>query len=61
MKVLSIGDIRQADGIWTAHSMFMDNLREEHQTRLTFSNVSYNQDLDDNIFTVTAIERGRVE
>ncbi len=61
MKVLTVCDIRQVDGIWTAHSMFMDNLHEEHQTRLTLSNVSYNQDLDDNIFTVTAIERGRVE
>lgn len=61
MKVLSIGDIRQVDGIWTAHSMFMDNLREEHQTRLLLSNVSYNQNLNDNMFTVSAIERGRVQ
>lgn len=59
MKILSIKDIQPIDGIWTAHEFFMDNLRKKHQTRLIISNVVYDQGLDDNIFTVSAIERGR--
>lgn len=60
MKVFTANNIRLVDGIWTIHVMHMDNIRDEHQTTLVMSNVAYNQGLDDNIFTVTAIERGRV-
>ena len=61
MKTLTIEEIRQIDGIWTAHKMFMDNLNEKHQTILTLKNVSYNQNLKDNMFTVSTIERGRLK
>ncbi len=58
MKTLTIKNIRQVDGIWTAHEMCMDNEAEKHQTILKFNQISYNQDLKDNIFTVSAIEKG---
>ncbi|PIE51816.1 outer membrane lipoprotein-sorting protein [Candidatus Fermentibacteria bacterium] len=61
MKVFTAEDIRQVNGIWTAHRIHMDNIRDEHQTTLTFSSVSYDQGLDDNIFTVAAMERGRIQ
>ena len=61
MKTLTVSNIREIDGIWTAHEMFMDNFREKHQTRLTFEKVSHNQGLKDNLFTVTTIERGRIK
>ncbi len=61
MKTLIIKDIKQVDGIWTAHEMFMDNKAEKHQTVLKFNKVNYNQDLKDNMFTVSAIERGRLK
>ena len=60
MKVFTVSDIRQVGGIWTTHRMHMDNLRDEHQTTLELSNVSYDTGIDDSIFTVAAIERGRV-
>ena len=61
MKTLTIKDIRQVDGIWTTHEMCIDNKAEKHQTILKFNQISYNQDLKDNIFTVTAIEKGRLK
>ncbi len=61
MKTLTINNIKQVDGIWTAHEMFMDNKAEKHQTVLKFNQVSYNQDLKDNMFTVSAIEQGRLK
>jgi hypothetical protein len=60
MKILTIKDIRPIDGIWTAHEFFMDNLRKKHQTQLIISNIVYDQGLNDNLFTVSAIERGRL-
>lgn len=60
IKILNVEDIHQVDGIWTAHRWFMDNKREKHQTRLEISSMRYNQDLSDQLFTVSSLERGRI-
>lgn len=60
MKVLAVGDIRLQDGFWTAYSMEMDNLQEQHQTILKFNDITYNADLSDSLFRVSTLERGRI-
>lgn len=60
MKVLTVSDLRLKDGFWTAFSMEMDNLQEEHKTLLKFNDVTYNADLSDSIFRVSTLERGRI-
>lgn len=60
MKVLTVGDIKLQDGFWTAFSMEMDNLQDEHKTLLKFTDVKYNSDLSDSIFRVSTLERGRI-
>jgi hypothetical protein len=59
MKVLTLSNVRQVDGIWTALKMHMDNLQEKHQTILEFENIEYNTGLDDNLFTISTLQRGR--
>ncbi len=60
MKILTISDITQIDGIWTAGTMVMDNLLKEHKTILTMGDMRYNIEVDDNFFSVATLERGRI-
>lgn len=60
MKKLLVEDIENIDGFWTAGKFVMENFENKHKTILTNSGTVYNQGLDDNIFTVSAIQRGRI-
>ncbi len=60
-RVLSCSDIRKIDGIWTVGKMFMRNVKTEHSTVLEMRNIRYNMEVDDNMFTVSAIEKGKVK
>lgn len=41
--------------------MFMRNVKTDHMTLLEMRNVKYNMAVDDNMFTVSAIEKGKVK
>jgi len=59
-KILTISDIRQIDDVWTAGRMEMDNLQKNHKTVITIEQVEYNLEVDDNFFSVAALERGKI-
>ena len=60
-RVLSCSGITKIDGIWTVGKMFMRNVKTDHTTLLELRNVKYNMAVDDNMFTVSAIEKGKVK
>ena len=57
-RVLVCSDIKQVNGIWTIQKMLMTNVQTEHSSVMELKAVEYNQDLPDNIFTVSYIGRG---
>lgn len=61
LKYMEITDLQQIDGIWTAKEMQMTTKKGKttlHKTILRFSDIKYNQSIDDNIFTVRRLEKG---
>lgn len=61
LKYLDMEQLEQIDGIWTPLKMSMTTKKGKatlHKTELTFSNVKYNQDLDEQMFTVRRLEKG---
>lgn len=61
LKTLNVSEIKKVDGIWTIHSMHMVNHLQQHETILTISDVAYNVSIDENLFTVSTMERGIIE
>jgi hypothetical protein len=57
VRRLNYTDIRQLQGIWTAHEMTMTDLRRGSRTRLALEKVQYNVPLRDDDFTLQAIRR----
>jgi len=57
-KSISIRDYEQIDGIWTARTMEAKNLKQEHATVFTITDVRYNTELSDEIFSAQTLERG---
>ena len=60
-RELTCSDIKQVDGYWTTGRMFIRNVQKEHSTTLEMKNVRYDIQIDDSIFTVSALERGAVK
>lgn len=58
LKILTKSELIQKDGIWTAMRMEMNNVRENHRSLLEILDIQYNINLSDNLFTVSALERG---
>ena len=58
LKTLSMGDVRKVDGIWTRHTMKVANHKTGHSTEFTFSEVDYESQVKDKLFTRQAITRG---
>ncbi len=59
-RILECSDIKQIDGIWTTGKMYIKDIITNHSTLLEMKDVKYNVSLNDNIFTVAALERGTV-
>ena len=59
LKVYHALDVRQQDGFWTTFRSEMDNVSRKHKTILEMETVQYNSGLEDDLFKVSAIERGR--
>lgn len=58
LKTLHAHDIRDINGIWTVHRMTVENHKTGHTTTLHFSNVRYNEEVDDSMFRQDALRRG---
>ncbi|MCR5764255.1 MAG: outer membrane lipoprotein-sorting protein [Treponema sp.] len=59
-REMKCSDIKLIDGIWTTGKMFMKNVKTGHSTLLEMKDTKYNMNLDDNMFTVSSIERGNI-
>jgi outer membrane lipoprotein-sorting protein len=58
LKASFVRDIRQVQGIWTAHALEVRNHKTGHRTVFTFSDVDYGSNIDDDLFTERALRRG---
>jgi outer membrane lipoprotein-sorting protein len=57
VRRLDYADIRNLQGIWTAHEMTMTDLKRGSRTRLALEKVEYNVNLKDDDFDLQAIRR----
>ena len=58
LKELTVSDIEQIDGIWTAKTMTMVNAQKKHTTIFRLSNIKYNIGLDNEIFSQRRLKKG---
>ena len=61
LKYLDVTKLEQIDGVWTVLEMNMTTKKGKstlHKTQLSFSNVKYNQPLDEQMFTLRRLEKG---
>ena len=61
IKYMDMPELEQIDGIWTALKMTMTTKKGKatlHKTELNFSNVRYNQDLKQEMFSLRQLEKG---
>ncbi len=58
LKTVSLLDIREVEGIWTAHRIEARNHRTGHRTHLLFGAVDYGAELSPDLFTERALSRG---
>lgn len=61
LKYLDVTKLEQIDGVWTILEMNMTTKKGKttlHKTELSFSNVKYNQPLDEQMFTLRRLEKG---
>ena len=61
LKVLQMQDVRMHQGFWTVFRMEMRNVQENHRTILVFSEKSYDQGVNDSMFRVQNLQRGRLQ
>ena len=59
LKTIKISDIREIDGIWTAHEMEVKNHKTNHITRFHFADIDYITEVEDAIFEQRTLTRGR--
>lgn len=61
LKYFEVKKLEQIDGIWTNTEIHMTTKKGKqiaHKTILSFSNVRYNQQLDEDIFSIRRLEKG---
>lgn len=58
LKTITFQDIRQVQGIWTAHRIEAQHHKTGHRTVFTFSDVEYEKEVDNDLFTEHALRRG---
>jgi len=61
IKFLDVKKLEQIDGIWVAvenHVVKKLGKKIVHQTKITMSQVKFNQDLHDDMFTIRRLEKG---
>ncbi len=58
LKTIHSSDIRQVQGIWTQHTLEVVNHKTGHQSKFVFSDVQYDKEINDNLFTKNTLKRG---
>ena len=61
LKYFDVKNLEQIDGIWVAtesHMTTKKGQKTQHKTVLRTSNVRFNQDLPEDLFTVRQLEKG---
>ncbi len=61
LKYFDVKKLEQIDGVWTGLETHVTKKKgkvTEHKTILKLENVAYNQDMDENVFTVRRLEKG---
>ncbi|NOY62108.1 MAG: outer membrane lipoprotein-sorting protein [Gammaproteobacteria bacterium] len=58
LKTIYTREIRQVQGIWTAHVLEAIHHKTGHSTTFTFSDVDYQTEIRDDLFTERALRRG---
>jgi len=58
LKTTYFRDISKVQGIWTAHTIDVENHKTGHHTKFTFSDVDYSKGVKDSVFTQNALKRG---
>lgn len=58
LKTIYFKDISLVQGIWTAHTLEVENHKTGHHTKFSFSNIDYENGVDDSVFTQGSIRRG---
>ncbi len=56
IKSYEVRSLEQVQGIWTEMEVVMHNLKDGHRTILKTTSINYNIGLEDNAFTVRALE-----
>jgi hypothetical protein len=60
VKVYRALDLRQHEGFWTLFRSEMDNVSRTHKTVMNMESMQYDTGLGDELFQVSAIQRGRI-
>ena len=58
LKTIYTKDIKQIQGIWTAHLLEAVNHKTRHTTKFIFSDIDYQTEISDDLFTERALRRG---
>jgi len=58
LKTLTLDDVRQVDGIWTRHTLQIENHKTGHITHWRIADVDYVSDIGDSLFSRNALKRG---
>ena len=58
LKTIYTKDIKQVQDKWTAHLLEVHNHKTKHKTRFSFSNVVYDQNVSDDLFSERSLRRG---
>jgi len=58
LKTYRASDIRPVDGVWTRHQLDIENHLTGHHSRFVFSDVDYQTEVPDRLFTSRALIKG---
>jgi outer membrane lipoprotein-sorting protein len=60
LKTFEALDVHEQDGFWSVYLCEMINAVTGHKTEMKMDSVRYNTGLDDSLFTVSTLQRGRI-
>jgi len=58
LKTIYTQEIKQVQGIWSAHLLKVENHKTGHATKFIFSDIDYQEEISDDLFTERALRRG---
>jgi len=59
-KELKATDFRKVNNVWTPFKLHMENFIKNHQTVIEVEEIKYNTEINDQIFTTTTLQRGKI-